>query len=579
MKKIITLALIVLSSTSLVVSATDSSSLSEDKRTQNMVAETASTTEAAMSNSSQSNQKPTSPPQTSENSEDNASQTTTDTPPKKEPSSGTLSLNGMTWQKNTGTGSDVNIGVAYQSKSDVIFNWQYYDISNKTWETINSNTASNWITFKAPHVGQYLIHVYGTTAEGETKEYTIGWNVEPETAVLKGMTWQTLEKNASKANIGVAYTSNSKLTFTWQYYDITKKEWHIVAKDTTSNWMTVTLPRSGQYLIHVEAKTESGKTVTYDIGWNVAADTVNLTGMTWQHLKQDASSANIGIAYTSNSNLTFTWQYYDIAKKEWHQILKDTTSNWITFNSPHYGQYLIHVEARTKEGTTATYSIGWQVFSKDGLGEILPIFNSSNNVMSAGYYNLVTGESVYKNGKSLVTSASTYKLFIALYVFDLIESGRANWNTRFSNGTFMTGFYDMIINSGNAFPEWVKSNYGYNNIDSFLKSKGYAGIYNYSDRATTSAEDLVKILKYYYTNSSNSNINYLLDLMKKQNYRSGIPSGTGVITADKVGFLWDIRNDAGIVYSSQAYILVVMTNGQYKFDLIANISKRVQSVQ
>ena len=232
------LALIVLSSTSLVVSATDSSSLSEDKRTQNMVAETASTTEAAMSNSSQSNQKPTSPPQTSENSEDNASQTTTDTPPKKEPSSGTLSLNGMTWQKNTGTGSDVNIGVAYQSKSDVIFNWQYYDISNKTWETINSNTASNWITFKAPHVGQYLIHVYGTTAEGETKEYTIGWNVEPETAVLKGMTWQTLEKNASKANIGVAYTSNSKLTFTWQYYDITKKEWHIVAKDTTSNWMT-----------------------------------------------------------------------------------------------------------------------------------------------------------------------------------------------------------------------------------------------------------------------------------------------------------------------------------------------------
>ena len=39
MKKIIMLALIVLSSTSLVVSATDSSSLSEDKRTQNMVAE------------------------------------------------------------------------------------------------------------------------------------------------------------------------------------------------------------------------------------------------------------------------------------------------------------------------------------------------------------------------------------------------------------------------------------------------------------------------------------------------------------------------------------------------------------
>lgn len=182
---------------------------------------TTSSTETSGPSSSQSTQKSTLPRQTSEKSDNNRRQTTTST--KAASLSATLNLNGMTWQKNTATGSDVNIGVAYQSKSDVIFNWQYYDISNKKWVTINSNTASNWITFKAPHAGDYLIHLYGTTTEGETKEYVIGWTVEPETVNLKGMTWQILEKNASKANVGVAYTSNSNLTFTWHTTTLLKK--------------------------------------------------------------------------------------------------------------------------------------------------------------------------------------------------------------------------------------------------------------------------------------------------------------------------------------------------------------------
>lgn len=361
-KKIITLALIVLSSASLLVSARDTSSFSEEKRTQNMPTVTTSSTETSGPSSSQSTQKSTLPRQTSEKSDNNRRQTTTST--KAASLSATLNLNGMTWQKNTATGSDVNIGVAYQSKSDVIFNWQYYDISNKKWVTINSNTASNWITFKAPHAGDYLIHVYGTTTEGETKEYVIGWTVEPETVNLKGMTWQILEKNASKANVGVAYTSNSKLTFTWQYYDITKKEWQIVAKDTTSNWMTFALPHTGEYLIHVESRTESGKTATYTIGWQVAAETVNLKGMTWQIMANDLTNSNFGMAYETNTSLTYNWQYYDVSRKAWYTIIDQTPSNWVTFSAPHVGQYLIRVEAKTPNGLTKEYVMGWDEKSR-----------------------------------------------------------------------------------------------------------------------------------------------------------------------------------------------------------------------
>jgi hypothetical protein len=68
--------------------------------------------------------------------------------------------------------------------------------------------------------------------------------------------------------------------------------------------------------------------------------------------------------------------------------------------------------------------------------------------------------------------------------------------------------------------------------------------------------------------------------MQRQVYRSGIPSGTGQTVADKVGFLGDIRNDAGIVYNGgQPYILVVMTHNQYNFALIQSISSQVQQVQ
>lgn len=211
--------------------------------------------------------------------------------------------------------------------------------------------------------------------------------------------------------------------------------------------------------------------------------------------------------------------------------------------------------------------------------KILPIFNSNNNIMSAGYYNLSTGDTILKNGDALVTSASTYKLFIALYVFNLMDTGKANWNTGWPGGTFRSGFYDMIINSGNNFSEWVKINYGSGNIDKFLKSKGYAGIFNNPDHATTSAKDLVNILKYYYNNSRNGNVAYLIDLMRNQIYRTGIPRGTCQAVADKVGFLWDIRNDAGIVYARQPYILVITTKNQYNFDLISDISRKIQMAQ
>ncbi|MFC4652688.1 serine hydrolase [Lactococcus nasutitermitis] len=208
------------------------------------------------------------------------------------------------------------------------------------------------------------------------------------------------------------------------------------------------------------------------------------------------------------------------------------------------------------------------------------LFNATPNLTAAYYYNLETGQTVSKNTATLITSASTYKLFIALFVIHQIETGKLSWNSAYpySSGTVRSGFYDMIHISDNTFPQWIIAKYGKATIDTYLKSQGYKGIFNNSDHAMTSANDLGNILKYYNSHSSDSNVSYLLSLMKNQVYRSGIPAGTGQVVADKVGFLWDVRNDAGIVYDKHPYILVLMTNNQTNFDLICRISKQVQTI-
>ena len=192
-------------------------------------------------------------------------------------SSSSLNLSGLTWQKLTSDNSEINFGIAYQSKSKVTFNWQYYDISQKTWTTFAGNTGSNWVTFNAPHAGHYLIYVKATNAEGTTQDYSIGWNVD-ESVSLSGMTWRKITPDNSEVDFGIAYKANSQTTFTWQYYDISNKKWTVIVANTPSNWITVKLPKAGQYLIYVEAKTSSGNTANFSIGWNTLFNLNNLTG-------------------------------------------------------------------------------------------------------------------------------------------------------------------------------------------------------------------------------------------------------------------------------------------------------------
>lgn len=233
---------------------------------------------------------------------------------------------------------------------------------------------------------------------------------------------------------------------------------------------------------------------------------------------------------------------------------------------------------------------------------------TADGTASVSFYNLSPEEnstaakksdaSLYKEGNLAVssnastpaTSASTYKLFITAYLFNEAKNNNFSWTTSSTNG-----FYNMIVYSQNDFAETELQTYGLSSINSFIENQNwYSPVFTNSSAATTTAKSLQELLLQLFHGtgafSDSTNRSKLLTLMGKQVYRTGIPAGaaeamTGTTVTDKVGFLNDVNNDAGIVTlpNGQRYILVVMTHGHNQsgfsgFPRIAKITKKVQSI-
>ncbi len=189
--------------------------------------------------------------------------------------------------------------------------------------------------------------------------------------------------------------------------------------------------------------------------------------------------------------------------------------------------------------------------------------------------------SAESNGNKRMTSASTYKLFMAQFVMNKIDNGQLGWGSS-ALGTNVDGcMYNMIVRSANDCPEYWLSVYGRNSINSYLQSVGYESVFSNSGQvASTTANSLRKILTnlYFGDNFSAGNANKLRELMASQIYRQGIPSGTQHRVADKVGFLDGVLNDAGIVYHPKGdYVLVIMTEGE-SWAKIAEITREIERI-
>lgn len=195
-----------------------------------------------------------------------------------------------------------------------------------------------------------------------------------------------------------------------------------------------------------------------------------------------------------------------------------------------------------------------------------------------------------KNAHKAVTSASTYKLFVAANIYARIDG-----KTLSRSITKTSGFQQMILHSRNEFAEHYLATHGYGRVNAFVAKRGwYKHPFGAHREARTTPATLASLLRkldqkqYPFRNTTSRN--QLLSLMRRQVYRSGIPKGAsaakkGTKVADKVGWIWSYNNDAGIVTlpNGQRYVLVVMTHGHGQhgfsgFPRIANITKNVQTI-
>lgn len=197
---------------------------------------------------------------------------------------------------------------------------------------------------------------------------------------------------------------------------------------------------------------------------------------------------------------------------------------------------------------------------------------------------------VESNASTVKTAASTYKLYLSAFLMGQKQNGNFSWTS--DNNT---GFTKMIVNSENDFAEEQIDNYGADTISSYLKQQGYYdNVFEDGQAAQTTSYSLELLLRDLANGTDSfenaSDQQKLLNLMGKQIYRTGIPTGvaqanSGTTVQDKVGFLDDTNNDAAIVTlpNGQKYVLVIMTNGHNQsglsgFSRIAEIAKNVQKI-
>jgi beta-lactamase class A len=190
----------------------------------------------------------------------------------------------------------------------------------------------------------------------------------------------------------------------------------------------------------------------------------------------------------------------------------------------------------------------------------------------------------YNETKTFVT-ASTYKMFVAYSTLRRIDAGTWNWgDANISAGRNLEKcFDDMIVRSDNACAEALLAKIGFKQITDEVRAIGLGNtsfITGNTPQSTAGDEALfLAQLESSQLPLSVDSRGRLLDAMKRNIYRRGIPAGASGQVANKVGFLWGLLHDASIVYSpSGTYILVIMSDGS-SWDAIADLTRQIEALR
>lgn len=176
-----------------------------------------------------------------------------------------------------------------------------------------------------------------------------------------------------------------------------------------------------------------------------------------------------------------------------------------------------------------------------------------------------SGISGSAKGAKAYNPASLYKLSVAHETLKRIEAGSLQWSDDVNGRNVQQCFNDMIVSSDNPCGEGLGNKLGWGAVTASARSIGMSGtnLASRSNFVTTTDDQVTFMAKLHQGQlASASNTENLINLMKQQRYRSGVPAGAkGSTVADKPGFIGGLINDSAIVYGPRgAYAISICSN-------------------
>lgn len=192
---------------------------------------------------------------------------------------------------------------------------------------------------------------------------------------------------------------------------------------------------------------------------------------------------------------------------------------------------------------------------------------------------MLDGSVVSSKGSKRYHPASTYKMYVAYSLLKRIASGEIRWEDAATGGKNISQCFDvMIVNSDNTCAEWLGDKIGWASINNEVRAIGLSNTNTIRGTMYSTAEDetlfLVKLQSGMILGQAERD--RLIDAMKRQVYRNGIPAGVGVTVANKVGFLDGKLHDAAIVYGPKTYTLAILSYGS-TWTQIADAARQINA--
>ena len=198
----------------------------------------------------------------------------------------------------------------------------------------------------------------------------------------------------------------------------------------------------------------------------------------------------------------------------------------------------------------------------------------SGQVRSGGY-----------NQNRKFTTASTYKVYVAYSTLKRVDKKEFKWSDQIAGGRDLAKcFDDMIVLSDNPCAEaLVRTKIGYSAVHADVQALGLTNT-SFIDPVSfkTTAGDLTNFMVRLENGTlpiSKDSRQRLINAMKRNVYRNGIPAGTPGTVADKVGFLNGLLHDTAIVYGSNGtYVLTILTDGS-SWGNIAKLTREIEKLR